>query len=417
MAAGLPPPKVCILLCIYNIIYVLFFVSYILSVPLRLLPIYAIHIIPIQRIYAHGWWTRDGEKMSKSLGNVIDPKILVQLYGVDYIRYFLIAEIAFGGDGDFSHDTFASRINSDLANDVGNLLQRVLTFSYKQFDQKIPIPTTTLTTDDKEFLEYTEKCYNNVNECMYIQDLKGMSEAVIAIAKQGNRYMDSNAPWKLIKTDPIRCGTVLYVLAEAMRRTGVLLQPIMPKSAGLLLDQLAVPQGHARTFASLNEVCTIPGTPLTAPYPIFPKIDLTQLPQDLIKPVVIPQVNSSENNSENLKLDITTLTTVEELTSKIAVVGEEVRQLKARKASKEEVKPLVHLLLALKDRYVCVLYSYIMVLMCLYVLITIFCIYAQAEGPYYNMRLKYLVLTYAKLIGLGHHLEPSVQNIIYLICV
>ena len=324
--------------------------------------------------------------MSKSLGNVIDPKILVQLYGVDYIRYFLTAEIAFGGDGDFSHDTFASRINSDLANDVGNLLQRVLTFSYKQFDQKIPIPTTVLTSDDKEFLEYTEKCYNNVNECMNIQDLKGMSEAVISIAKQGNRYMDTNAPWKLIKTDPIRCGTVLYVLAEAMRRTGVLLQPIMPKSAGLLLDQLAVPLGHARSFASLNEVCTVPGTPLTAPYPIFPKIDLTQLPQDLIKPVVIPQVNSSGNNSENLKFDITTLTTVEELTSKIAVVGEEVRQLKARKASKEEVKPLVDLLLALKDRYVCVLYSYIMVLMCLYVLITIFCIYAQIEGPYYSIR-------------------------------
>ena len=121
----------------------------------------------------------------------------------------------FGGDGDFSHDTFASRINSDLSNDIGNLLQRVLTFTATRYDHKIPhVDDSSFTDEDRAMLAFADSAYVTVKDCMEQQNLKGMCEAVVSIAKQGNKYIDVQAPWKMHKVDPARCGVTLFVLAE-----------------------------------------------------------------------------------------------------------------------------------------------------------------------------------------------------------
>lgn len=291
--------------------------------------------------------------MSKSLGNVIDPFQLIDLYGVDYVRYFLVSEIAFGSDGDFTHEAFSVRINTDLANDIGNLLQRTTTFICKQYNSQIPIPGA-LSEEDKNMLSYTDSCFQQMQECIAQQNLKGAAEAVVNIARQGNRYIDTQAPWKLIKTDVERCGTVLFVLAECMRRVGVLLQPIMPGAAKALLDQLAVPDS-ARTFASLAAVATSGGTSIPSPYPIFPKIDLAKLPPEALKSAAATASTTAAASSSSVigssaGTDDLSGLTAEQLTERIASVGETIREMKARKVGKDELKPYVDSLLALKDR-------------------------------------------------------------------
>jgi isoleucyl-tRNA synthetase len=317
--------------------------------------------------------------MSKSIGNVIDPFQLVDLYGVDYVRYFLISEIAFGSDGDFTHEAFAVRINTDLANDIGNLLQRTTTFICKQFNSQIPVPGV-LSDEDSKMIQYTDTCVQQMKECIDQQNLKGAAEAVVNIARQGNRYIDTQAPWKLIKTDVERCGTVLFVLAECMRRVGVLLQPIMPNAAKSLLDQLAIPD-DARTFISLQAVGITAGTSIPAPYPIFPKIDLSKISPDVLKPTTSTGTTTSAATSASTTTATTgtttgkeedlTAMTAEQLAARIATVGDSIRDMKTRQASKEELKPLVDSLLALKDRYVWI----VVWLISLFVIFVVACYY------------------------------------------
>jgi methionyl-tRNA synthetase len=223
-----------------------------------------------QRIFSHGFLFNRGEKMSKSVGNVIDPFALADAYGVDPLRYFFLREVPFGQDGNYSHEAIVNRINADLANDLGNLAQRSLTMIGKQFGGKLPSPGE-FTDADKTILAAADGMIAKAREHMKTQQLHQVLNTAWAVVADANRYFTSEAPWGLAKTDPRRQGTILYVTAEVLRRVAILTQPYMPGSAAKLLDILAVPL-DARGFDRLATGSRItPGVTLPPPSPVFPR--------------------------------------------------------------------------------------------------------------------------------------------------
>ena len=220
------------------------------------------------RVFAHGWWTNEGQKISKSLGNVIVPSELVARYGLDPVRYFLLREVPFGQDGDFSHAAMVRRTNTDLANDLGNLAQRSLSMIQKNCGAAVPTPGPFTAADDK-LLDDAAALLPMLRQAFAGQLFNRGLEQVWQVVGDANRYIDAQAPWTLKKTDPARMATVLYVLAETVRRLGLLLQPLMPDTMGRLLDQLAVP-ADARSFAAFDRALTA-GTPLPPPQGLFPR--------------------------------------------------------------------------------------------------------------------------------------------------
>ena len=225
-------------------------------------------IEPPQRVFAHGWLLNRGEKMSKSLGNVITPAALVERYGLDAIRYYLLREVPFGADGYISHETITGRINSDLANDFGNLSQRVLSMIAKNCGSVVPAPGE-LTAADQTLLQSASDLMPLLREELNRQQFHIALTKIWEVVGAANRYVDDQAPWALRKTDPARMATVLYVLADCIRRLAILTQPVMPDSLARMLDQLAVPEG-SRSFADL-ETQLAPGASLPKPEGVFPR--------------------------------------------------------------------------------------------------------------------------------------------------
>jgi methionyl-tRNA synthetase len=227
-------------------------------------------LAPPTRVFAHGWWTNEGQKISKSLGNVIDPLALIKRYGLDQVRYFLLREVPFGQDGDFSHQAMVKRMGSDLANDFGNLAQRVLSMINKNCEGRVPAPGP-FSDADRTLLDAAGALLGYVRTEINQQTFHKALDAIWLVVGDGNRYVDSQAPWALKKTDPARMNTVLYVLAETVRHLAILCQPFMPQSCSRMLDQLAVaPDG--RTFAALTMASALKaGSVLPKPEPIFPR--------------------------------------------------------------------------------------------------------------------------------------------------
>jgi methionyl-tRNA synthetase len=226
---------------------------------------------PPRRVFAHGWWTIEGEKMSKSLGNAIDPAQLIETYGLDQTRYFLLREVPFGNDGDFSRTAMVNRINSDLANDYGNLCQRVLSMIAKNCQGSVPEPFEVM-ADDQALNAGTDALLGLVRDYMEKEALHKALEAIFDVIGAANRYVDAQAPWTLKKTDPPRMGAVLYHLAETIRRLALLTQAFMPEASTRILDQLAVPAG-SRTFEFYPSLRggLAPGTGLPKPAGVFPR--------------------------------------------------------------------------------------------------------------------------------------------------
>ncbi|CAN5158308.1 methionine--tRNA ligase [soil metagenome] len=221
-----------------------------------------------KRVYAHGFLFNRGEKMSKSVGNVIAPLDLVTKYGVDQTRYFFLREVPFGQDGNYSHEAIVARINADLANDLGNLAQRSLSMIARNCDGKVPA-CGGLTAEDEKILEAAAAI---LAECRVHHDTQAINKALDAIWRviaDANRYFAGAEPWALKKTDPARMATVLYVTADVVRQVGILVQPYMPASAARLLDLLGVAP-DARVFSDLQTRLTS-GTPLPEPKGIFPR--------------------------------------------------------------------------------------------------------------------------------------------------
>jgi methionyl-tRNA synthetase len=223
-----------------------------------------------RRVFSHGFLFNRGEKMSKSVGNVIDPFALADAYGVDQLRYFLLREVPFGQDGNYSHDAIVARINADLANDLGNLAQRSLTMVARQLGGVLPKPGAFSATD-QTILAAAEAMIGKAREAMKVQALHQVLNTVWAVVADANRYFAAEAPWALAKTDPQRQGTVLYVTAEVIRQVAILAQPVMPTAAAKLLDLLAVPPAE-RDFAQLGGGHRLaPGAALPPPAPVFPR--------------------------------------------------------------------------------------------------------------------------------------------------
>jgi methionyl-tRNA synthetase len=223
-----------------------------------------------KRVYAHGFLFSRGEKMSKSVGNVVDPFNLADQYGVDQVRYFFLREVPFGQDGNYNHEAIVARINADLANDLGNLAQRSLSMIAKQYQGVLPEPGA-FTDNDKAILAQADGMIALARGAMATQQIHQALNAVWAVVAEANRYFAGEAPWALAKTDPARQGTVLYVTAEVVRQIAILAQPVMPESSAKLLDSLGIPQGE-RDFAALGGATRIkPGIVLPAPVPVFPR--------------------------------------------------------------------------------------------------------------------------------------------------
>ena len=221
-----------------------------------------------KRVYANGWWTVEGEKMSKSVGNVIDPRDLATEFGLDVLRYFLLREMPFGNDGDFNRRALINRMNSELANDLGNLAQRSLSLIAKNCDGKLP-ERGPATEDDTELLAQAADLPNTMRPKLLRQAYGEALDDAWRVIRAANGYIDRQAPWALRRTDPVRMASVLRVLTDVMRPVATVLQPFMPDSMAAMLDQLGVPP-DARTFAALAEPLQ-GGTPLPPPQGIFPR--------------------------------------------------------------------------------------------------------------------------------------------------
>jgi methionyl-tRNA synthetase len=221
-----------------------------------------------QRIFAHGWWTNEGEKISKSLGNVINPLELVAHYGLDQVRFFLMRQVTFGNDGDFAKNDLITRINSDLANNLGNLVQRTLAMVQKNCNALIPEHEFNI--KDQYILNAAYEKFSALRIFIDSQNFSKYIEEVIEISATANEYIDKEAPWILKKTDPQRMGTVLFVLLELIRVISLYFLPIMHDSAHKILDFLAVAK-EKRNFYNLKNQLS-PGISLPEPQAIFPRI-------------------------------------------------------------------------------------------------------------------------------------------------
>jgi methionyl-tRNA synthetase len=223
-----------------------------------------------KRVFGHGFLFNRGEKMSKSVGNVVDPFAMVKAYGVDAVRYFFLREVSFGQDGSYSHEAIVGRINADLANDLGNLAQRSLSMIARNCGGVVPKPGAFSETD-QAILSATDGLLDEARKAMGSLALHTVLNAIWAVVADANRYFAGEAPWALKKTDPARMETVLYVTAEVIRQVAILTQPVMPASGAALLDLVAAPAG-ARDFAALGQGGRlVPGTALPEPKPVFPR--------------------------------------------------------------------------------------------------------------------------------------------------
>jgi len=233
--------------------------------------------IPLPKsVFAHGFINVNGEKMSKSVGNVIAPQDLLNAYGLDATRYILMREVPHGQDGNFSHEHAIARINSDLANGLGNLAQRTLSQIAKNCDGKVPAPGD-LTAEDKDLLDQAQNkmvaaLRGEFDKFAFHRGL----EAIWKVVYAANAYIDVQAPWALKKTDVNRMNTVLYVLAETIRNLGIAVQAVVPDSASKLLDQVASPLNE-RTYAHISPTYALKaGTALPAPSGVFPRIQIEE---------------------------------------------------------------------------------------------------------------------------------------------
>jgi len=222
-----------------------------------------------KRVFAHGFLLNKGEKMSKSVGNVVDPFAMVDHYGLDQIRYFLLREVPFGQDGSVSHEAIVNRINADLTNDLGNLAQRSLSMIAKNCDGKVP-SAGILREEDEVLLQKTRDVLIVARQMMARQAPHMALNHIFDIVAETNRYFATQEPWSLRKTDAARFGSVLYVTVELLRRVAILLQAFMPDAMAKLLDLLAV-SSQARQLADIEVTPMEEGRALPAPSGIFPR--------------------------------------------------------------------------------------------------------------------------------------------------
>ncbi|MFN7038452.1 MAG: methionine--tRNA ligase [Alphaproteobacteria bacterium] len=235
----------------------------------------AADLTPPKVVFAHGWWTNEGQKISKSLGNTIDPVKLIEEFGLDQVRYFLMREIPFGNDGNYSRNSMINRINSELSNNIGNLAQRTLSMIFKNCEGKIPELNVSISDlyNDIDLLKELKSKIEKYSNYMEKLDFSLALEVIMSIATEANIFIDQQAPWTLAKTDKDSMSKVLYILAETIRNIAICLQPFMPNAADKMLDQLLI-EKNERSFEHLTSKYALKhGSIIEAPKAIFPRFE------------------------------------------------------------------------------------------------------------------------------------------------
>ncbi len=238
----------------------------------------ALGLTPPARVFSHGWWTVEGEKMSKSRGNVVDPFEMADLYGVDAFRYFLMREIPFGSDGDFAERALVGRINSDLANDLGNLLNRTLQMVNSFTGGVVPSPSSAPSDLDREIARLAESTLLAYFEKMDVYAFDEALKEVWTLIRRANKYIDETMPWKLGKdNDREKLDPVLYTLCEAIRFSAAMLVPFMPGTAGRIFEQIGIENEPSMAdldglrWGGIPEGCAVNKKGV-----LFPRIDLKE---------------------------------------------------------------------------------------------------------------------------------------------
>ena len=214
-----------------------------------------------KRIFAHGWWLTDNQKMSKSLGNIVSPLMLIDDFGVDSVRYYLMSEMVLGMDATFSSESFEKKYNSDLANDFGNLVSRVSTLIKNNFDEKIPKNSLAESDLSSNFQKIVLK------EQLDNLEIDKVINDIMIFIRSINVFMEQNEPWKLVKSDKEQAGNILYHCAESLRLAAVMLSPVMPSKTKDILDILGTNEAEL-VWGKLNS-----GSKISTTEPIFPRIN------------------------------------------------------------------------------------------------------------------------------------------------
>jgi len=296
-----------------------------------------------KQVFGHGWLIIDGGKMSKSKGNVVDPKVLVDRYGVDSIRYFLLREIAFGQDGNFTNEALIQRINSDLANDLGNLVSRTVGMIDKYFNGKLPAEREASEFDASLIgtaSAVTEKVDGLLDKMLFSDALT----EIWTLIRRANKYVDETQPWILAKDETQRgkLANSLYNLAEAIRIVSVLIQPFMPNTPKLIWEQLGINDEAIKTWDSAKVWGELPAEiTITKGNVIFPRIDIKKELDELeaaMKAAQASSIANQEKAEEENKAPEITIDDFDKIELKVGTVVASERMSGSKKLLKNQIK-------------------------------------------------------------------------------
>src|SRR5699024_8678533 len=260
-----------------------------------------------KQVFAHGWILMKDGKMSKSKGNVIDPVVLVDRYGLDALRYYLLREVPFGSDGVFTPEGFVERLNYDLANDLGNLLNRTVAMIDQYFEGEIPPYRPSETPEDQELEKTIKDTITKVEEAMDDMQFSVALTSIWQLVSRTNKYIDDTAPWLLARDDDQneRLGNVMAHLAESLRIVAVLTQPFLTQSPTKIFKQLGIKEESLQTWESVYEQGNIQvGTKVQKGKPIFPRLEVKE-ESEIIKNLMKSTIPEKEVKESEEKAEIT----------------------------------------------------------------------------------------------------------------